>query len=79
MLYDLDNKILKGIFFSIVFIVGGFVVRVLIVELFVVVGFVIIGIVFIGLLNFGYISDFKIVCEDVVNIGIKILLKEWIK
>lgn len=76
MLYDLDNKILKGFLFSVVFIVGGFVVRVLIVELFVVVGVVIVGIVFIGLLNFGYISDFNIVCEKVVSVGIKILLKE---
>lgn len=76
MLLDLGKKILKGVFFSVFFIVGGCVVGVILVELFVVVGVVFVGVVVIGLINFGYVSDFKIVCEKVVDGGIKIFFKK---
>lgn len=58
-----------------VFIVGGFVIRVVFFELFVVVGFVVIGVFFIVLVNFGYINNFNIVCEKVVNVRINKFLK----
>lgn len=77
--YDPENKIIKGILFSAVSIVGGFVARALIFEPPVAVGVATFGIIFTGLLNFGYISDFKTVCEHAVNAGIETLSKDQIK
>lgn len=79
MPYDPENKIIKGVVFSALSIAGGFVARALIFEPPVVVGVATFGIVFTGLLNFGYISDFKTVCEHAVNAGIETLSKNQIK
>lgn len=76
---DLGKKILKGVFFSALSIVGGCVVGVILAEPPVAVGVASAGVVVTGLINLGYVSDFKTVCEKAVDGGIKILSKKQIK
>lgn len=61
------------------FIGGGLVFRGVIVELFVVVVVVVGGVIFIGLLSYGFINNFEIVCEKVVDVRINKFIKFYLK
>lgn len=79
MPYDPDNTILKGILQTSVSIVGGFAIRGALFEPPVAVGLAATGVFFSALVNFGYISDFKTVCEKAVNVRIDKLSKRKIR
>lgn len=79
MPYDPDNTILKGILQTSVSIVGGFAIRGALFEPPVAVGLAATGIFVSALVNFGYINDYKTVCEKAVNVRINKLSEPKIK
>lgn len=79
MPYDPENKILFGIIQTAVSIGGGFVIRGALFEPPVAVAVAVSGVIFTGLLNLGFISNFKTVCENAVNVRIDKLSKTYLK
>lgn len=78
MFYDLEKIILFLIIYIVIY--GGvLVIRGVLFVLFVVIVVVVFGVVFIGLLNMGFINNFNIVCEKVVDVRIKKLIKIYLK
>lgn len=79
MPYDPENKILFGIIYSAVSVIGGVAITGVVCEPPVAAGVAASGVVLGVLINFGYVSDFKTVCEQAVNVRIKSLSKTKIK
>lgn len=79
MPYDPENKILFGIIQTAVSIGGGFAIRGALFEPPVAVAVAVSGVIFTGLLNLGFISNYKTVCKNAVNVRIDKLSKTYLK
>lgn len=79
MPYDPEKKILFGMVCSAASVIGGVAITGVLCDPPVAAGVAASGVVVAGLVNFGYIKDFKTVCEKAVNVRIKSLSKPNIK
>lgn len=79
MPFDPENKILFAMVLSTASVFGGAAITGVLCEPPVAVGVAVSAIVFTGLVDFGFVRDFKTVCENAVNVRIKSLTKTKIK
>lgn len=79
MPFDPENKILFAMVLSTASVFGGAAITGVLCEPPVAVGVAVSAIVFTSLVDFGFVRDFKTVCENAVNVRIKSLTKTKIK
>lgn len=79
MPFDPENKILFAMVLSTASVIGSAAITGVLCEPPVAVGVAVSGIVFTALVDFGFVRDFKTVCENAVNVRIKSLTKTKIK
>lgn len=79
MPFDPENKILFAMVLSTASVLGGAAITGVLCEPPIAVGVALSGIVFTGLLDFGFVRDFKTVCDNAVKVRIESLTKTKIK